>query len=77
MPMVAGTSWCAMTERHFTTVPVMNEDGSQGYEVIQANGRGTGIIRDTRQSANGVAQTLNNNARALIRQRARQRRTAA
>jgi hypothetical protein len=57
---------------HFTYVPVLYE-GAQKYEVISADGRPTGIIRDTKLSANGCAQTLNHNAQRLIKQRARQR----
>ena len=56
----------------FTYVPVTYE-GRQAYEVIQDNGRGTGIIRFTRQSANGAAQALNHNARKLIAARARRK----
>lgn len=59
-----------MMTQHYTTVPVLHE-GAQAYEVIQANGRPTGIIRPTKLSANGCAQTMNNNARSLIKQRAR------
>jgi hypothetical protein len=55
---------------HFSYVPVMHE-GRCAYEVIDRNGGGTGIIRWTRQSANGAAQTLNNNARSSIKRRAR------
>jgi hypothetical protein len=55
---------------HYSYVPVLHE-GRQQFEVIQANGRGTGIILDTARSANGAAQTLNNNARKLMKQRAR------
>jgi hypothetical protein len=56
--------------QHFTYVPVLHE-GRERFEVIAANGRGTGIIRDSAQSANGCAQTLNYNAQRLIKQRAR------
>jgi hypothetical protein len=58
--------------RLFDYVPVLYE-GRPAYEVIQANGRPTGIIRDTRMSANGCAQTMNNDAQRLIKQRARER----
>lgn len=55
----------------FSYVPVTTPDGQQAYEVIAANGRGTGIIRTTKLSANGCAQTMNHNAQRLINQRAR------
>jgi hypothetical protein len=57
--------------QHFTYVPVMDADGRPAFEVIAANGRGTGIIRGSAQSANGCAQTMNYNAQRLIKQRAR------
>lgn len=57
-------------------VPVLRGD-AQEYEVIDARGNGVGIFRPTARGANGVAQTLNNNARMLIKQRGRGRRSAA
>lgn len=65
----------AATVVFYSYVPVLHEDG-RAFEVIDANGRGTGIIRASAQSANGVAQTLNHNARMLIKQRGRGRRSA-
>jgi hypothetical protein len=59
-----------MAERPYTTVPVLYED-RQAYEVIQVNGRPTGIIRDTLRSANGIAQTMNYQASKLKRKRRR------
>lgn len=56
----------------YSYVPVLHE-GDRAFEVIAANGRGTGIIRSSAQSANGCAQTLNNDAQRLIKQRARAR----
>jgi hypothetical protein len=56
--------------QHFTYVPVMDGEGHRAFEVITSDGRGTGIIRGSAQSANGCAQTLNYNAHS-IKQRAR------
>lgn len=58
-------------QRAFTYVPVTHE-GQPAYEVMYGE-RPTGIIRFTRQSANGAAQTLNQNARKLIAARARRK----
>lgn len=58
-------------QKTFTYVPVMHE-GRAAYEVMYGD-RPTGIIRSTRQSANGAAQTLNHNARRAIAQRARRK----
>jgi hypothetical protein len=57
--------------QHFTYVPVMDGEGRRAFEVITSDGRGTGIIRGSAQSANGCAQTLNYNAQRLIKQRVR------
>ena len=43
----------------------------EGYEVIAADGSPTGIVRDTKRSANGVAQSFTRDARRVIAQRER------
>lgn len=55
----------------YSYLPVLAGDGEPAYEVIDPHGRGTGIIRDTKLSANGVAQSLNKDARRAVAQRAR------
>jgi hypothetical protein len=55
---------------NYSYLPILYED-RQAFEVIDPNGRSTGIIRDTAQSANGVAQTINTNVRRLLKQRTR------
>lgn len=70
--MASSRNFCPPRTSFYSYASVLGDHGEERFEVTDnRTGAGVGIYCDNRKSANGVAQTLNNAANRLVRQRQR------